>query len=467
MYDYEQMVLSPVEKALKMNLDASKYGTFAEIGAGQEVSNWFFRAGAANGTVAKTISAYGMAMSDALYGQGVRYVSRERLRAMLDHEFEILCDRLDEQRGGEATFFSFCDTVRARSYGDAPDAECFGWMGIRFRTAPRGPAHDILVHVRLLDSDNTEQMDALGMLGVNLIYGAFFERGSLDGFIVSLLDSLNRQRVEIDMVKFSGPEFEHVDNRACALKLVEHGLTDAALFSDQGEVMQSAEIFYGRPVFCMRGSFNPVTRVNLDMMESGTQIFAADLEEEDCERDPVNVVEISVKNLIGGTGKMDTEDFLARADVLQQLGKTVLVSRFAEFHQLGQFFARYTREPVGIILSTGLLEVIFLDKWYEELDGGILESFGRLFKHRSRLYIYPSVDSASGKIKLVGDAEIPGHLRHLFAHLVENRSIRGISECMQECILSTSADVRRLIEEGDPGWRELVPEVVLNHPRWG
>ena len=449
-----------------MNLDTKKYGTFAEIGAGQEVSNWFFRAGASNGTVAKTISAYGMAMSDALYGSGVRYVSRERLQGMLDHEFDILCERLDEERGVDTTFFSFCDTVRARSYGDSEATECFGWMGIRFRTEPHGPAHDILAHVRLLDSDNIEQMDALGILGVNLIYGAFFERENLDRFIVSLLDNLNRQRVEIDMLKFSGPEFEEVDNRACALKLVEHGLTDAALFSDVGEVMQSAEIFHGRPVFCMRGSFNPVTRVNLDMMESGTQAFADDLTAETCEGEAVNVVEITVNNLFGGLEALDVEDFLARADVLQQLGKTVLVSRFAEFHQLGQFFARYTREPVGVILGTGLLEVIFLDKWYEDLDGGILESFGRLFKHRSRIYIYPTVDSGSGKMKLARDAEIPLHSRHLFAYLLENSYIREIPECLEDCALSTSADVRRLIEQGNPAWKELVPEVVLKHPRW-
>jgi len=459
-------VLKPLEKALQMNLDPTKYGTFAEIGAGQEVSNWFFRAGASNGTVAKTISAYGMTMSDAIYGSGVRYVSRARLEAMLDHEFDIVCDRLDEERGEDTTFFSFCDTVRARGYNDTDNSECFGWMGIRFRTEPRGPAHDILIHARLLDPDNTDQMDCLGILGVNLIHGAFFRRNNLADFIKGLLDNLSRRRAEIDMLKFSGPEFEKIDNRTCALLLVEHGLTDAALFSPNGEVMQSAEIFYGKPIFCMRGSFNPVTRVNLDMMESGTKTFAEDLKKEGSDRDPLDVVEITVNNLLGGVGELDTEDFLARADVLQQLGKTVLVSNFAEFHQLGQFFARYTKEPVGIILGTGLLEAIFQEKWYEGLDGGILESFGRLFKHSSRLYIYPTINSASQTMKLANNAEIAPHLQHLFDHLLTNGFIREIPDCLKECALRSSADIRQLIEDKDPEWKELVPPVVLEHPRW-
>ncbi len=207
--------LSTYEKALALNLDEEIYGTFAEIGAGQEVANWFFRASGTAGTVAKTISAYDMTMSDAIYGGAQRYVSRQRLAAMLDHEFGILRERLGPKRGGHTVFFSFCNTVRARGYQDS--GECHGWLGIRLQLRPGGEPNDIMLHVRLLDEENVDQMEAIGILGVNLIYAAFYQRDSLETFVKALVDHLPGGRVEVDMLKYFGPDFAFVDNRLCSL----------------------------------------------------------------------------------------------------------------------------------------------------------------------------------------------------------------------------------------------------------
>lgn len=452
----------PLEKALEINLDPMVYGTFAEIGAGQEVANWFFRAGGTAGTVAKTISAYDMTFSDVIYGSVPRYVSRARLKSMLDHEYELLTERLGSTRGDKSTFFTFANTVRARGYKDA--GECHGWLGVRFQTEPGSPSHDILVHVRLLDSENTDQMEALGIVGVNLIHACFRYRHDRDSFLTALMDDLNRSRIEIDMVKFTGPEFASVDNRVIALGLVEHDLTDAALFGPDGEVMQPAERFYNKPIFLMRGSFNPVTQVNLDMMEAGLASFQADYREE--AEGTVELMEITMRNLLQRGGRVDHEDFIARAEVLQALGHTVLVSKFAEFHRLGAYLCRYTRQPIGIVLGVPLLEEIFEEKWYSNLDGGILESFGRLFKHRLHLYVYPAIDRDTGQMKRASEAVVDAHLRHLFQHLVDNRYIRGIEDCLKACVPYSSADVRRMMANGEDGWKQLVPPIVLENSWW-
>lgn len=451
-----------LDKALELNLDPMIYGTFAEIGAGQEVAAWFFRAGATAGTVAKAISAYDMTFSDVIYGSVPRYVSRARLNGMLDREYRLLSERLGEKQGDRTTFFAFANTVRARGYKDL--GECHGWLGVRFQTEPGSPPHDVLMHVRLLDEENTDQMEALGIAGVNLIYGCFRYRHERDSFLNGLMDGLNRQRIEIDMVKFVGPEFAAVDNRVIAVSLVENDLTDAALFGPDGEVMQPAERFYNKPIFLMRGSFNPVTQVNLDMMEAGRANFQMDYGDD--AEGIVELMEITMRNLLQRDGRVDHENFIARAELLQALGQTVMVSKFAEFHRLGAYLSRYTRQPIGIVLGVPLLEEIFEEKWYQNLDGGILESFGRLFKNRLQLYVYPAIDRDTGELKHAGDAAVERHLRHLFRHLLENGHIRPIERCLKACVPYSSADVRRMIQAGEEGWQKLVPPVVLENSWW-
>ena len=445
------------DKALELNLDPGIYGTFAEIGAGQETANWFFRASGTAGLVAKSISAYDMVMSDALYGQSSRYVSSERLEAMLEHEYGILLERLSDNRGKETTFFSFCNTVRARGYNDT--GECHGWVGLRFQTAPGAEPTDIVMHVRLLDRDGLDQMEALGIIGLNLIHSAFFNRANLKSFIESLLDGLSTDRVEIDMLRFSGQNYEKFDNRLCALQLVKSGLTDATMFLPNGQVVQPAEGLYKRPVLLLRGSFDPVLNLHMGMIDQSRQGFVEQLSAKERER-VVELCEISMANLLRGEEGIGVTDFLNRADALQKLGKTVLVSSCAEFHRIAAFLQRCTNEPKGIILSIGLLNELFKAKWSKDLQGGLLESFGRLFKEGLALWVFPWKNRKSGELVTAETFEAPENSKHLYRHFLENGRIHAV-DCEDEALLdSTGRDVNRMIVEGEEGWKDLVPEEV-------
>lgn len=451
---------STYDKALRINLDDEKYGTFAEIGAGQEVANWFFRASATAGTVAKTISAYDMTMSDAIYGKSQRYVSRDRLNAMLEYEHDLLVERLNEKRGTTSTFFSFSNTVRARGYKDT--GECHGWLGIRLQLKPRQDPCQILIHVRLLDDENFDQMEALGIIGVNLIYAAFYYRERLSLFVESLMDGLTKDRVEVDMLKFSGDGFKMIDNRLCHLQLVQSGLTDAAMFLPDGEVVQPAEALYKKPIILLRGSFDPVTNLHLDMLcqtrDKFNEALAGDQKDQ-----VVELCEISMNNLLRkdddhhDANSIDHLAFLDRADALQALGKTVLVSRCPEFHRIASYLSRYTSSPIGIVLSIGLLNELFKAKWSEQLAGGILESFGRLFKHGLSLYVYPWGNRKSGELVTAENFNAPENLQHLYRYFLENGMIKTIPCGDKELLKYTGRDIQRMIAAGDETWKNLVP----------
>ena len=449
------------EKALELNLDPLVYGTFAEIGAGQETANWFFRVSGAAGLVAKTISAYDMTMSDAIYGQAERYVSATRLSAMIEHEYAILLERLGPKRGKDTTFFSFCNTVRARGWNDS--GECHGWLGLRFQMKPGDPPSDIVLHVRLLDTRTIDQMEALGTIGVNLIHAAFRHRLHLQLFVESLLDNLAPGRVEVDLLKFTGHGYGFFDNRLCALQLVESGLTEATIFLPSGEVVQPAEALYRHPVLLLRGSFDPVMNVHLKMLEQARDGFVGSLDEAD-RPSAIELCEISMQNLLRGRG-LDPVDFLDRADALQSLGKTVLLSSCAEFHRIAAFLHRYTSKPVGIILSIGLLNELFKPKWSENLAGGLLESFGRLFKEGVTLHVFPWKNRRSGELVTAATFRAPEDSVHLYRHFLANGRIQGIP-CEDDLILSyTGRDVCRMIHAGSEDWQQLVPEVAWTMAR--
>lgn len=444
------------DKALELNLAPRIYGTFAEIGAGQETANWFFRASGTAGLVAKTISAYDMTMSDALYGRADRYVSAARLNAMLDHEYGILLERLGPKRGAETTFFSFCNTVRARGYRD--NGECHGWLGIRFQINPGDPPSDVTLHIRLLDSRTIDQMEALGIVGVNLIHAVFHHRESLREFVGSLVESLAGDRVEVDLLKFSGHGYEGFDNRLCALQLVASGLTEATMFLPDGEVVQAAEALYRHPVLLLRGSFDPVTNLHLAMLNQAQCTFRGMLSDAG-RAAAIELCEISMHNLLRGPG-IDPDDFIDRANALQALGKTVLVSSCAEFHRIAAFLNRCTKEPVGIILSIGLLNELFKAKWSQNLAGGLLESFGRLFKEGVTLLVYPWKNRRSGELVTAENFLAPENCRQLYEHFAGNGRIRGLA-CGDESLLAhTGRDIHRMILRGDENWRDLVPEVA-------
>lgn len=462
----EREILDTKRKALKINLDPRIYGTFAEIGAGQEVSRNFFNAGAASGTVAKTMSAYDMTFSDEIYGKSARYVSRQRMVAMLGHEYQIVQERLASKRGENTTFFALANTVRAKGFRDTNE-ECHGWMGVRFQTDPMGPSNDIQLHVRLLDGTNAKQAEALGILGVNLLYAAYHLREHLPTFLRSLMDELNRWRVEIDMVDFSGPAFEAsvFQDRLVALELVRSDLSDAALFGANGEIWQASDVLYKRPVLLNRGSFDPITRVNLDMIDKGRASFIEDFGAK--AENHIEILEITMHNLLCMDDcAVEYDNFLARADVLQSLGKNVLISKYAEFHRLSGFLARHTKEPIAIILGLPLFEELFNERWYMDLDGGLMEAFGRLFRNQVRLYVYPAGDPMTGKIRDAWHARVTREQQHLLNYLLDTNCVTPLKNGLDDQIFQTSADVRQMIQNRDERWRTMVPPIVLERGPW-
>jgi hypothetical protein len=452
----ETELIDTHQKALRINLDPAKYGTFAEIGAGQEVARWFFRVGGASGTIAKSISAYDMIVSDAIYGHADRYVSRQRLQTMLEYEFELMRKRLDEKRGESTRFFVFADTVAAR--GHVNTGESHGWMGIKFQTQPRAEPSEILIHVRMLDKENLQQQEALGIVGVNLVYAALYLHSSAN-LVTSLIDNLTTERVEVDMLKLSGPGFAQVDNRLMALQLVQHGLTSAAMFTADGEVVQAAEVLYKKPILVERGSFRPVTHLTLDMLEAAHALFIQ--EPEVAGEEIVVLMEMTLKNL-SASGEIDHVDFLDRVDTLGALGRTVLISNYGEFHRLASYLFRYTKRMIGITMGIPTLKDIFEEKYYDDLEGGILESFGRLFKNDLKFYIYPYRDPASGATISAGNLRVAPNLRHLYAYLYENQFIHSLREIHEEYLHISSKDVLESIHAGDTAWESMVPEQVAN-----
>lgn len=441
------------QKALQINLDAKRYGAFAEIGAGQEVARWFFRVGGAAGTVAKTMSAYDMAVSDAIYGATDRYVSRRRLTAMLEHEYSLLLERLEAKRGGKVAFFAFANTVAtSKEKGN-------GWLGIRFQAEPGADPSDVYIHVRMLDKESVRQQEALGVIGVNLLHGTFYHYHEPEILIRRLLDNLTWERVEVDMIRLAGPAFAGVDNRLLALQLVQGDLTEAALFTADGESAQWAEVLYKKPVLVLRGSFRPVTRATLDVLERGLEQFVAepDLNGEK----PVVLMEMTLRHLTTGDA-IDTADFLQRASTLQALGRSVLISNFRRFHRLAWYLGRYTNRPIGLPLGCSHLKEIFNPAFYNESEGGLLGGLGQLFRNPARLYVYPHMDLDTGELMTVDNFPIAPELRHLYRHLVENGFIQGITRYDQKLASIRRMDVLRRIMANDPSWRTMVPPQIVD-----
>src|SRR2546423_725308 len=449
-----QMEIGTDEKALHINLDSAKYGTFAEIGAGQEVARRFFRVGGAAGTIAKTMSAYDMTFSDAIYGLADRYVSRVRLQTMLDHEYNLLVERLDGKFGAEKTFFVFADTVAARSFKERNESH--GWLGVRFQSHPRGQPSQIIVHVRLLDKANVEQQEALGVIGVNLLHGAFYCREP-EKLIQSLQENLSPGRIAVDMIKFSGPLFQTVDNRLMSLQLVSQGLTNAVMFTANGETVQPAEVFHKKAILVERGSFRPVTYATNDMLDGARHVF---LKECGCsEKDLIVLMEMTLENLLA-EGQLNHADFLARVDILGALGRTVLVSKFGEYYRLAGYLSRYTNRMIGLVMGLPSLMEIFDEKYYLNLEGGILEALGRMFKHGLKLYVYPMINEKTGNLITATHAEVASNLRSLFQYLIDNHYIEQITEYRKEFLRIYPGTVLAKLKAGDETWEEMVPPEV-------
>jgi hypothetical protein len=448
--------LGTKQKALRINLNRRIYGSFAEIGAGQDVATNFFKAGGASGTIAKTISAYDMAFSDAIYGEEIsgRYVVEARLMKMLIREYKLLNIRLTET-ASEKTFFAFSDTVAALNYQKTNDPH--GWIGLRFQLTPGGEPNDVVIHVRMKDNDNVLQQQALGVIGVNLIYGCYYYYDQPEILLQSLMDDLHTDRIEIDMIRFAGPDFKEVDNRLMSLHLVKNGFTNAALFGPDGNVMNPAEAFYKRHIVAVRGRFRPVTNVFLDMLKKGVKQFE---NETDVDDDKVVVVsELTLQSLQSGDEQINEKDFLDRVDILCSLGQTVLISNFHEYYKLVSYLARFTKQRMALIMGIPNLSYIFEDKHYTNLTGGILAAFATLFGPKIKLYLYPTLNSDQ---KLVTSKEFtpPTHLKGLYQYMLDNDKFQDVQNPNTSLLSIHNDSVLRMIQNGESGWEQYVPESV-------
>lgn len=442
------------EKALSLNLNESIYGTLAEIGAGQEVASNFFKAGGASGTIAKTMSAYDMNFSDAIYGETKRYVCEEKLLKMLDKEYALLSKRLTH-RSGKTNFFAFANTVETINYKKTNQGH--GWIGLRFELDPLTPPNDCIIHVILKDPDMIWQQEVLGKVGVNLIYGCFNHHDDPERLMTSIVDNFSSDRIEIDMFRLEGPAFEDIDNRLMSLKLVKHGLTKVAIFDQNGKVKQPSSFLYKKNVCVLRGRFRPITNVNVDMMIAGVRQFKKQLGE------PLDVMaELTLKDLTS-EGDIDEQDFLDRVDLLNTLGQTVLISNYYEHYKLAVYLSRITRKgKIAFILGVNNLARLFEEEYYNDLPGGIMEAFGKLFAANQQVLVYPSKTESDKELQTAQNFRPADNLKHLYRHLIANKSIQDIDNAKTENLHIISDHVLEMITKGEPGWEDFVPYKVTH-----
>jgi hypothetical protein len=452
------MGLGQRQKALEINLNSKIYGTFAEIGAGQEVARHFFRAGGAAGTIAKSISAYDMTMSDAIYGKekSGRYVCEDRLQKMLDTEYDILISRLQETRTKESTFFAFANTVSAKSFKGT--GENHGWIGVKFQHSPKSLPSQVIMHVSMLDAENVQQQEALGYIGVNLMYAAYNFAQDREKFIASLMDGLTTSRIQIDMIRVSGDAFKGVDSRLLCLELVKLKLCEAIIFDVDGEVLQASDVLYKKNVLVVRGGYRPPTNLSLDMLECGLRKFKDSLEKEEQEHIIV-IPEISMSLLLD-RGVVDNEDFLARVDLLAALGQKVLISNSESYSDLNMFFTKSAKKNIAFVMASYNLEEILNKSRYTESRYGLVGSLGKLLEPRTKLYIYPACDDENASIQTLEKLEVASDQKLLLKYLKENKMIESIEDYNKDVISIWSRRVLKMIQDGAEGWEKFVPESV-------
>lgn len=448
--------LSLRQKALKVNLAKRFYGSLAEIGAGQEVSRHFFQAGGSSGSIAKTISAYDMTFSDHIYGKETsgRYVCESRLTKMLDKEFSLLQERLGDTRGVDHQFFAFANTVAALNFKRTNEAH--GWIGVRFQDAPGSEISEVSIHVRMMDPQNILQQDALGIIGVNLIYACLFLYRYPEPFIRSLLDHLDTSRIEVNFIKFKGKAFTDVDNRLMNLQLLNEGMTHAIMFDEKGDVVLPSDHLYRKNVLVVRGSFRPPTLVSFDMIKTGITNFA-----KDCgipESEVVTVSEITVNTLKSDDGEVTKEDFLARVDLLGALGQKVLITNYPQYYRLANYFTRMSVPHLGLVLGIYNFQQIFTEQ-YATLDGGILAALGQLFRDFVKVYIYP-YKSEAGQLETLENLHVPKQFENLYLHLKSMKQIDTVENFDKDLLHIYSSKVLQMIVNNDPGWESMVPASV-------
>jgi hypothetical protein len=447
--------LDYTRKALFINLDDSIYGSFAEIGGGQEVARCFFQSGGASGTVAQTISAYDMVFSDTLYGKtsAGRYVSEARLIQMLDKEYSDLISVLGKKRGEDTRFFSFANTVATINF--KKDNEAHGWIGVKFQLNPGQKPNEVILHVRLLENDSLLQQKTLGILGVNLIYACFYNYQFPNSFLQSLVQDISDNRIEIDMIRMKGPDLDYVDNRLLAVQLVKNNMTDVITFDRYGNVKQPSDLLYKKNIMVLRGSFRPITYVGFDMLKAGFSLFKKDVGFD--KENTLVLCEMTLNNLLE-KGKFDERDFLDRVDILCGMGQSVMVSNFREFYKLSEWFCRFKLQNIRMIIGALTFKNVVDKKFYKDLKGGILEALGKLFINNLKIYIYPAIENDN--ILTIKSIAVDKDIKYLYKHLVDNNYLLDIKDVRKEVLPYFSHIALKKIKENDKTWEEIVPKYV-------
>ena len=420
--DYESRP-SVQRKSLRINLNENIYGTFVEIGAGQEVARHFYRVGAASGTIAKSMSAYDKSFSDSIYGkeEDSRYVTQNRLDKMLSHEMNLLEKRISRKKYPNKFFFVYANTVATIDF--VKKFKGHGWMGIKFQTDPKDDYSEIKLHLRFHQNEAKLQQESLGIMGVNLIYGAFYKHNEPLKLMKYLYDHIDDQSIEIDTINFSGPLFKDVDNRLISLELVRLGMTDAVVFDETGTNVLPAQVLYKKNILTLRGSYRPITKVNEEMFKKSLEAF---LEEKGVKKEnTIVLLEITLSNL-RSTGDIDDSDYLDRAKLLCSLGHMVMISNFSEYYKLVKYLTRYTKKQLGLTMGVTNLIEIFDEKYYDGVKGGILEAFGNIFKNNMKIYLYPVLDKQRGNVIDSTNLKLEDNMKEFYKYFKVNDKIRDL-----------------------------------------
>ncbi len=445
-------------KTLRINLNPDIYGTFAEIGAGQETARHFFRSGGASGTIAKAMSAYDKDFSDAIYGVEAdgRYVTQARLKTMLSYEMTLMEERISRENHPERLFFSYANTVATIDFSKRYKGH--GWVGIRYQLDPRQKEFDeIILHIRFKQNEARLQQETLGILGVNLIYGAFYKFDRPKKMLKYLYDHIDKDTVEIDMINFNGPSFKDVDNRLMSLQLIRNDMTDAVMFGPDGNNLLPAAVLYKKNILALRGSFRPVTKVNMDMFQKSYDIFIRDPQVD--QDNTIVIFEITLSNL-KASGEIDEQDFMGRAELLCSLGHSVMISKFQEYYKLVEYFNNYTKNRIGLTMGVNNLIDIFDEKYYRHLSGGILEAFGKLFFKDLQVYLYPMKNPDTGQVMTSNNVKVHPRMKELYKFFKYNGKVMDIIDYEPEIMHIFSRDVLKKIMNGEDGWEEMLPEGI-------
>ena len=453
--DYESRP-SVQRKSLRINLNENIYGTFVEIGAGQEVARHFYRVGAASGTIAKSMSAYDKSFSDSIYGkeEDSRYVTQNRLDKMLSHEMNLLEKRISRKKYPNKFFFVYANTVATIDF--VKKFKGHGWMGIKFQTDPKDDYSEIKLHLRFHQNEAKLQQESLGIMGVNLIYGAFYKHNEPLKLMKYLYDHIDDQSIEIDTINFSGPLFKDVDNRLISLELVRLGMTDAVVFDETGTNVLPAQVLYKKNILTLRGSYRPITKVNEEMFKKSLEAF---LEEKGVKKEnTIVLLEITLSNL-RSTGDIDDSDYLDRAKLLCSLGHMVMISNFSEYYKLVKYLTRYTKKQLGLTMGVTNLIEIFDEKYYDGVKGGILEAFGNIFKNNMKIYLYPVLDKQKDTVIDSTNLKLEDNMKEFYKYFKVNDKIRDL-EFNKDYLNIYSKEVLKQIKNNTPGWEDKLPEGV-------